>query len=192
MYTFAFTSSCRVAIGVENGKLFVSGNKYAISSVVKSLENMECFFMSVPINDQTSFLTNDFFNKPQIEQDQFWSRLFGSQVFTLHSSPSLQSPEILECSQSVVSNSLDSDTNILFFSKPLPVSCYFMICKASRSVKLSKNGMNDLFNVTTSSCATVDPDAVDADRADRADRADYSIGCLRGKNERGLFFVCFN
>ena len=70
-----------------------------------------------------------------------------------------------------------------------------MICKASRSVKLSKNGMNDLFNVTTSSCATADPDADRADRADRAvraDRADYSIGCLRGKNERGLFFVCFN
>ena len=163
-----------MAVGVENGKLFVCGNEYAISPVVKSLENMECFFMSVPINDQTSFLTNEFFHKPQIEQDQFWSRLFGSQVFTLHSPPFLQSPEILECSQSVVSNRLDSDTHILFFSKPFPVSCYFMINKASRSVKISKNGMNDFSNATAT---------------DHVDTIDFSIGCLRGKNERGVFFV---
>ena len=130
--------------------------------------------MSIPKNDQTGFLTNDFFNKSQIEQDQFWSRLFGSQVFTLHSPSSLQSPKIFECSHSVVSNPLDSDTNILFFSKPFPVSCYFIINKASRAVKLSKNGMDGIPRNTGNG------------------QADFSVGSIRGKNELGLFFVCFD
>ena len=175
MFTFTCLTPHNIAMGVENGKLFVCGYNYFVTSVVKSLESMECFLMSLPVNNQTNFLMNGFFDKLQIEQDQFWSRLFGSHVFTLHSPSLLQSAEILKCSHSVASTPLDSDTNFLFFSKPFPVSCYFMIRKASRFVKLS----------TTDVC--------DIERKNAAGSCvDYSIGCLRGKKERGVFFVCFD
>ena len=111
------------------------GSQSSVISAAKELEGMKGFFMSIPTDVQSKLLPDDFFEKPRLEQDNFWTRILQTRVFSLHSSR-MQSPVVLECGHSVESFKITSNTQLLCFSKWFPFRCLYTVGKVKQCVKI--------------------------------------------------------
>lgn len=111
------------------------GSQSSVISAAKELEGMKGFYMSIPTDVQSKLLPDDFFKKPRLEQDNFWTHILKTRVFSLHSSK-LQSPAVLECGHSVESFKITSNTQLLCFSKWFPFRCLYTVGKVKQSVKI--------------------------------------------------------